>query len=158
MATHTSAGQVPIGEISRRAGVSVSTLRYYEEQGLIASTGRVNNKRVFSRAVLRRLAFINAAQKVGLSIDEIRGSLARLPLQTAPSPADWNRLSEPWKERVDRSIRQLQALRTSLDSCIGCGCLSLDSCGILNPDDEAAAEGPGSRWIRAAKDPGKRRG
>lgn len=139
---------LPIGYVAKRSGVTVATLRFYEEAGLIQPSGRVRSRRVFGRHILRRLAFISAAQRVGLSIAEIRAALISIPTDRAPSPADWHRLSEPWKARIDVTIAGLVSLRTSLDGCIGCGCLSMRKCGMLNPGDEAANEGSGARWLR----------
>lgn len=147
MTSHTS-DRLPITQVSRRSGLTTATLRFYEEAGLIAPAGRVGGKRVYHRYILRRLAFIAAAQRVGLSLAEISEALAPMPLDHAPTPSDWNRLSAPWKERVDAAIAGLQNLRRSLDDCIGCGCLSMKTCSILNPEDEAAAEGNGARWLR----------
>lgn len=144
---------LPIAEVARRAGVSIPTLRFYEQKGLITSERAGSNRRCFPRHVLRRLAFIAAAQRLGLSLTEIRASLEALPPERPPTPQDWRRLSAPWLDRVDRAIGELQVLKQSLDSCIGCGCLSLGQCSLLNPEDEAAAEGHGSRWLRAAAAP-----
>ncbi|MGP5732946.1 redox-sensitive transcriptional activator SoxR [Arthrobacter rhombi] len=146
--TSHSTDSLPITQVSRRSGLTTATLRFYEEQGLIAPVGRVGAKRVYRRHILRRLAFIAAAQRVGLSLAEIREALAPMPVDHAPTPSDWNRLSAPWKERVDTAIVGLQNLRRSLDDCIGCGCLSMKTCAILNPEDAAAAEGKGARWLR----------
>ena len=137
-----------ITQVAQRSGQSTATLRFYEERGLIRPAGRSGGKRTYHRHVLRRLAFIAAAQRVGLSLAEIGVALATMPMDHAPTPADWNRLSNPWKQRVDDSIQKLQKLRTSLDDCIGCGCLSMKTCSILNPEDEAAEEGSGPRWLR----------
>lgn len=142
---------LPIGELARRAGVSVPTVRYYEERGLISSLRTSGNKRLFPRHVLRRLAVVAAGQRVGLTLAEIADALAELPADRAPSQRDWNRLSTGWSELVAGRIRQLEVLQSSLDSCIGCGCLSLGKCTLFNPGDEAAAEGPGSRWVRRAE-------
>ncbi|WP_417234598.1 redox-sensitive transcriptional activator SoxR [Arthrobacter sp.] len=137
-----------ITHVSKRSGLSTATLRFYEVQGLIRPAGRSGGKRTYHRHVLRRLAFIAAAQRVGLSLAEIGDVLAPMPTDHAPTPADWRRISDPWKQRVDDAMVRLQKLRTSLDDCIGCGCLSMKTCSILNPDDEAAAEGTGPRWLR----------
>jgi len=143
------AGQLlMIGDVARRSGCSVATLRFYEERGLLRSVRGTGNRRWYPRHVLRRLAFIAAAQRVGLSLAEIAATLATLPADRPPSPKDWSRLSAPWVRRVDRAIEELQELRRSLDGCIGCGCLSMHDCDLLNPGDEAAAEGEGSRWLR----------
>ncbi len=139
-----------IGEIAARSGLSVATLRFYEQQGLIASTRTAGNQRRFPQHVLRRLAFVGAAQRVGLPLGEIAGLLATLPADRAPTRADWTRLSRPWRRRVHARIAALQALADTLDGCLGCGCLSLQRCGLYNPGDEAAAEGPGPRWLREA--------
>lgn len=141
-----------IGDLARRAGVSVPTVRYYESRGLIASRRSAGNHRQFPRHVLRRLAVVAAGQRVGLTLEQIGQALATLPQDRAPSQREWKVMSGDWAQMVDRRIRELQALQVSLDSCIGCGCLSLGRCTLFNPGDEAAAEGPGSRWVRAAED------
>jgi MerR family redox-sensitive transcriptional activator SoxR len=142
---------LPIGELARRAGISVPTVRYYEERGLIFSERTAGNKRLFPRHVLRRLAVVAAGQRVGLTLGQIADALAELPADRPPSQRDWTRLSTSWSELVARRIRQLEVLQDSLDSCIGCGCLSLGKCTLFNPGDEAANEGPGSRWVRRAE-------
>jgi MerR family redox-sensitive transcriptional activator SoxR len=139
-----------IGDVARRSGCSVAALRFYEERGLLRSERGPGNKRRYPRHVLRRLAFIAAAQRLGLTLAEIAAALATLPGDGPPSPRDWRRLSARWAVRVDRAIADLQALRRSLDGCIGCGCLSMRDCTLLNPGDEAASEGAGSRWLRDA--------
>jgi len=139
-----------VGELSRRAGVTVATIRYYEERGLIRSQRSAGNHRQFARHTLRRLAVVAAGQVVGLSLQEIADALAELPVDRAPTQREWRRMSLHWAELVEGRIRRLQALQASLDGCIGCGCLSLGRCTLFNPADEAAAEGPGSRWLRAA--------
>lgn len=139
-----------VGELSRRAGITVATIRYYEERGLIRSTRSVGNHRQFPRHVLRRLAVVAAGQVVGLSLQEIANALAALPTDRAPTQREWRRMSQQWSQLVAVRIQRLQALQTSLDGCIGCGCLSLGRCTLFNPADEAAAEGPGSRWLRSA--------
>ena len=138
---------ITIGELARRAGVATSALRFYEERGLIASTRTAGNQRRFRRATLRRVAVIQAAQAVGLSLDEIRRSLDDLPDGRTPNAADWNRLSARWRDRLDAQIAELQALRDELNDCIGCGCLSLRSCGIFNPGDSASGNGAGARYL-----------
>lgn len=137
-----------IGEVAARAGVSVPTIRYYEERSLVSSTRTPGNQRRYPRHVLRRLAFIAAAQRVGLDLAQISTALATLPADRAPTRRDWTRLSAPWREAVAQRIAALQALQTSLDGCIGCGCLSLRRCALFNTGDAAATEGPGSRWLR----------
>lgn len=139
-----------IGEVAARAGVSVPTLRFYETRGLLTSTRTSSNQRRYPRHVLRRLAFIAAAQHVGLTLGEIGDALSHLPTDRPPTRADWTRLSRPWRHVVDARITELTALRDTLDGCIGCGCLSLRRCALFNPDDEAGTEGPGSRWLRNA--------
>jgi MerR family redox-sensitive transcriptional activator SoxR len=139
-----------IGDLARRAGISVPTVRYYEERGLIRSTRTAGNKRLFPRHTLRRLAVVAAGQRVGLTLQEIAVALAELPSDRPPTQREWRHMSQQWAETVSRRIRQLEALQSSLDGCIGCGCLSLGKCTLFNPDDEAAGEGPGSRWLRKA--------
>ena len=133
-----------IGEVSRRSGVPHTALRFYEERGLIGSERTAGNQRKYARAVLRRLAFIRTAQRVGLSLDEIGAALATLPDGRTPTKSDWHRLSRAWRPRLDEQIRRIELLRERLDGCIGCGCLSLKSCALINPGDELAAEGPGA--------------
>lgn len=137
-----------IGEVSRRSGVASSALRFYEEQGLIASERAGGGHRRFPRAVLRRVAFIVFAQRVGLSLQEIGTELAKLPPDRAPTRRDWDRLSRGWSARIDARIAELQRLKAGLTECIGCGCLSLDRCELANPGDRARRFGPGARyWI-----------
>jgi MerR family transcriptional regulator, redox-sensitive transcriptional activator SoxR len=136
-----------IGEVAERAGVATSALRFYEREELIESTRSEGGQRRYHRDVLRRIAFIRAAQRVGLSLDDIRESLASLPGNRTPTAADWQRLSRSWRPLLDERIAELERLRDSLDSCIGCGCLSLKACRLSNPDDIAATLGPGARWL-----------
>ena len=136
-----------IGQLSERSGVATSALRYYEAQGLIESERTSGNQRRFRRATLRRVAFIRSAQRVGLTLDEISDALATLPEGRTPTKADWARLSRSWRPRLDARIQQLERLRDTLDSCIGCGCLSLQRCRLSNPDDEVAARGPGAVFL-----------
>ena len=137
-----------IGEVSWRSGVASSALRFYEERGLIASERAGSGHRRFPRSVLRRIAFIVFAQRIGLSLDEIGTELAKLPPGRVPSQRDWARLSSNWTARVDERIAELELLRAGLTECIGCGCLSLDRCRLSNPGDRAAGFGPGPRyWI-----------
>lgn len=137
-----------IGEVARRSGVATSALRYYEERGLITSRRAGSGHRRYPRSVLRRVAFIVFAQHVGLTLDEIGAELAKLPAQHAPTGEDWSRLSTTWTARIDRSIAELERLKTGLTGCIGCGCLSLDRCRLVNPHDRAARLGAGPRfWI-----------
>ena len=139
-----------IGDLARRAGVSVPTVRYYDERGLIQSSRTAGNQRQFPRHTLRRLAVVAAGQRVGLTLQEIATALAELPPDRAPTQREWRHVSQQWAATVAGRIRQLEALQSSLDSCIGCGCLSLGKCTLFNPNDEAAGEGPGSRWLRKA--------
>jgi MerR family redox-sensitive transcriptional activator SoxR len=137
-----------IGEVSRRSGVASSALRFYEQRGLIASERAGSGHRRYPRAVLRRIAFIVFAQRVGLTLDEIGAELARLPPDRAPTRRDWARLSGTWTSRIDDRIAELERLRAGLTECIGCGCLSLERCRMANPDDRAARLGPGPRyWV-----------
>ena len=136
-----------IGEVAERSGVATSALRFYEREGLIDSTRTAGGQRRYHRDVLRRVAFIRAAQHVGLALDEIRHSLASLPDNRTPTAADWERLSRSWRPLLDDRIHELERLRDRLDSCIGCGCLSLKACRLANPDDVAAELGAGARYL-----------
>jgi MerR family redox-sensitive transcriptional activator SoxR len=136
-----------IGEVADRAGVAPSALRYYETQGLITSTRTTGNQRRYHRSTLRRVAFVRSAQRVGLTLEEISAALATLPSGRAPSRADWARLSRSWRPRIDAQIERLERLRDRLDSCIGCGCLSLARCSLQNPDDYVADRGPGAVYL-----------
>jgi MerR family transcriptional regulator, redox-sensitive transcriptional activator SoxR len=139
-------GVLTIGEIARRSGVASSALRFYEERGLIASERAGSGHRRYPRSVLRRIAFIVFAQKIGLSLEEIAAELARLPAGRMPTRADWARLSGTWKKRIDERIAELRRLREGLTACIGCGCLSIDRCALANPDDRAGRKGAGPRY------------
>jgi MerR family redox-sensitive transcriptional activator SoxR len=137
-----------IGELSARSGVAASALRYYEERGLIRSERAASGHRRFARPVIRRVAFIVFAQRVGLSLDEIREELSKLPADRVPNRGDWAKLSSAWSSRIDERIGELERLKAGLTECIGCGCLSLGRCKLANPGDRAAARGPGPRyWI-----------
>ena len=136
-----------IGDVSERSGVAQSTLRYYEREQLIESSRTAGGQRRYHRDVLRRIAFIRSAQHVGLSLDEIKQALAALPQARTPTAADWRRLSQSWRPRLDHRIAELERLRDRLDSCIGCGCLSLRVCQLSNPDDVAASLGSGPQWL-----------
>ncbi len=139
---------ITIGEVAQRSGVAASALRFYEERGLIASFRSGAGHRRFSREVLRRVAFIVYAQRVGLTLDEIGVELAKLPENRVPSSPDWSRLMGKWKARIRARIAELERLEAGLTQCIGCGCLSFDSCHLANPGDRAARLGPGPRyWI-----------
>lgn len=136
-----------IGEVARRAGFAASALRYYETQGLISGGRTEGGQRRYPRSVLRRLAFIRAAQNVGLSLEEVRAALATLPDSRVPTKSDWARLSTVWQGRLDDQIAGLIALRDGLTTCIGCGCLSLRRCALSNPGDIAAGAGAGARFL-----------
>jgi MerR family redox-sensitive transcriptional activator SoxR len=137
-----------IGEVARRSGVASSALRFYEERGLISSERAGLGHRRYPRTVLRRIAFIVFAQRVGLTLKEISSELGKLPPDRAPTRRDWSRLSRTWRARIDERIAELELLRAGLEDCIGCGCLSLDRCRLANPNDRAAALGAGPRyWV-----------
>jgi MerR family redox-sensitive transcriptional activator SoxR len=137
-----------IGEVARRSGVAASALRFYEQRGLIASERAGSGHRRYPRSVLRRVAFIVFAQRIGLTLDEIGAELAKLPPGRAPTRRDWSALSSKWTARIDNKIAELERLKAGLTECIGCGCLSLDRCRLANPSDRAASLGPGPRfWI-----------
>jgi MerR family transcriptional regulator, redox-sensitive transcriptional activator SoxR len=139
--------ELTIGELSDRSGVAASALRFYEAEGLIRATRSPGGQRRFARDSLRRVSFVRVAQQVGLSLDEIRAALASLPEHRTPNAKDWERLSTSWRPRIDHQIAMLERLRDRLHGCIGCGCLSLRFCKLLNPDDQAAVRGPGPRVI-----------
>ena len=139
--------RLTIGQVARRTGVSVSALRYYEHEGLVHAERSPGGQRAYPRDALRRISFIRIAQTVGLSLDEIRQAMASLPEGRTPSKADWARLSASWRPRLDDQIASLVRLRDDLDSCIGCGCLSLRACRIYNPDDAASSLGAGPRYL-----------
>jgi len=139
--------ELAIGQVAERSGVAVSAIRFYEEKGLIASTRTEGGQRRFHRDVLRRLGFVQAAQQVGLSLEEIGEALASLPEHSAPDGHEWAELSSQWRPLLDRRIELLTKLRDQLDACIGCGCLSLEKCKLRNPGDRIAAEGPGPRML-----------
>jgi MerR family redox-sensitive transcriptional activator SoxR len=143
-----------IGDVSRRSGVASSALRFYEERGLITSERAGSGHRRYPRPVLRRIAFIVFAQRIGLSLEEIGGELAKLPPDRAPTSRDWARLSSGWTARIDQRIAELQRLKAGLTECIGCGCLSLDRCRLANPGDRAASLGPGPRYWIGDRRPG----
>ena len=141
-------GLLTISEVSRRSGVAASALRFYEEKGLIQSQRAGSGHRRYPRAVLRRIAFIVFAQRIGMTLDEVAVELAKLPEGRIPEGKDWAKLSSSWTGRIDQGIAELQRLRAGLTGCIGCGCLSLDKCQLTNPGDRAARLGPGPRfWV-----------
>ena len=140
--------QLTIGQLAERAGVATSAIRFYEERGLVQSRRTTGNQRRYEQSQLRRIAFIRTAQRVGLSLEEIAEALATLPAGRTPTKADWTRLSRAWRPRLDDQIRRIELLRDQLDSCIGCGCLSLKTCALRNPGDVAATAGPGPVYLQ----------
>lgn len=136
-----------IGETADRLGIKTSALRFYEDRGLIASTRTSGGQRRYARDVLRRVSFIRAAQQVGLHLREVKEGLETLPADRAPTKEEWEQFAQAWKPRLDEQIRTLEGIRDRLASCIGCGCQTLDSCKIFNPDDIAGREGPGARYL-----------
>lgn len=138
-----------VGDMARRSGVAVSTLHFYETKGLISSSRTDGNQRRYARAMLRRVAFIRVAQRVGIGLANIEAALATLPANCAPSRADWARLSATWRADLDERIAQLKKLRDTLDDCIGCGCLSIDTCRLRNPFDKLCEQGAGPQrlWV-----------
>jgi MerR family redox-sensitive transcriptional activator SoxR len=146
--------QLTIGQVAERSGVPHTALRFYEESGLITAERTAGNQRRYPRAVLRRLAFIRTAQRVGLSLEQIRDALSSLPDGRPPTKNDWARLSRLWRTELDTRIDALQRLRDRLTSCIGCGCLSLRTCALHNSDDEMAALGPGALRLKAVTEGG----
>lgn len=138
-----------VSEVASRSGFAASALRYYESAGLIEASRTTGGQRRYARSVLRRLAFIRAASNVGLSLEEIRSELEQLPSGRTPTKSDWHRISGHWRTRLDEQVSALEALRDKLDSCIGCGCLSLKQCSISNPADLAASSpsAPGAAYL-----------
>ena len=136
-----------IGELARRSGVAASALRFYEHHGLIRADRTDGNQRRYERATLRRVAFVQAGKAAGIPLKQIGAALATLPDDRTPSRRDWERLSKRWRDDLDRRIAVLEGLRGRLTTCIGCGCLSIDKCELLNPDDEAAALGAGAHYL-----------
>ena len=145
--------ELTIGQVSERSGVATSALRFYEEHGLIASERNQAGHRRYHADVLRRVSFIRTAQRVGLSLAEIAEALGSLPDQRTPTARDWARLAASWRPRLDEQIAVLTRLRDQLGDCIGCGCLSLSSCGLWNPDDAAADLGTGPRYLLSDERP-----
>src|SRR3954468_24535830 len=136
--------QLTIGQLAERSGVATSAIRFYESRGLVSSVRTSGNQRRYAQSTLRRVAFIKTAQRIGLTLGEIGEALATLPDSRTPTKADWHRLSLAWRPRLDEQIRRIELLRDRLDSCIGCGCLSLASCALTNPGDDLADRGPGA--------------
>ncbi|MFD3454977.1 redox-sensitive transcriptional activator SoxR [Streptomyces sp. NPDC058691] len=139
--------RLAIGELAARSGLAASCLRYYEEIGLIRSERTAGGQRRYPRSTLRRVAFIRAAQRVGLSLEEARTALDRLPEDRAPNATEWNTVARTWTSRIDEQIAELERLKRRLTSCIGCGCLSLRKCGLYNAGDTAASGGAGARYL-----------
>jgi MerR family redox-sensitive transcriptional activator SoxR len=152
MSCWSMAELLTITDVARRSGVAASALRYYEERGLIRSERAGSGHRRYPRPVLRRIAFIVFAQRIGLSLEEIAAELAKLPPDRAPTRREWSGLSQTWTQRIDERIGELERLRVGLTECIGCGCLSLDRCKLANPGDRAGGAGPGPRyWVGDAR-------
>jgi MerR family redox-sensitive transcriptional activator SoxR len=141
-----------IGEVAARTGLAPSALRFYERRGLIRAERTDGNQRRYTRSTLRRLAFIQAGSAAGIPLGQVRAGLETLPAERAPTAADWDRLSRAWREDLDDRIAVLGALRDRLTTCIGCGCLSLETCAMLNPEDEAAEQGSGARYLLRDRD------
>ena len=139
--------ELTIGELAARSGAAPSALRFYEAQGLLAARRTDGNQRRYGRAVLRRVALIKAGRAAGIPLERIRAALDTLPTAHTPTRRDWELLSRGWREDLDRRIATLEAVRDRLTTCIGCGCLSIDKCSLLNPDDEAAGQGPGAHYL-----------
>ncbi len=150
--------ELTIGELASRSGVSQSALRFYEAEGLISSRRSDGNHRRYSVATLRRVALIQAAKAAGIPLADLHGALALLPENKTPTKRDWERLSRSWRATIEERITTLEAVRDRLTTCIGCGCLSLKTCGLLNPGDEAAARGSGAQYLtrRSPRDGGRR--
>lgn len=144
--------ELTIGELSARSGVTASALRFYEREGLIESRRTDGNQRRYPGVTLRRVALVQAGKAAGIPLERIRAALDTLPEDRSPTKRDWERLSRSWAAEVDARIAMLQAIRTRLTTCIGCGCLSLKTCALLNPGDEAAALGAGARYFQRAAD------
>lgn len=140
--------ELSVGQLAARSGVAVSAIHFYERQGLLTSSRTSGNQRRYKRDALRRLAFIRVAQRVGVPLVQVRQALALLPDRRTPTPADWQEVAEHWRTELDGRIKGLQQLRESFSDCIGCGCLSLQRCHLLNPHDEAGAVGPGALRLK----------
>jgi MerR family redox-sensitive transcriptional activator SoxR len=142
-----------IGAMSKRTGVATSALRFYEAEGLIHATRSPSGQRRYTRDTIRRVSFIRGAQEVGLTLDDIATALRSLPEHRTPNKKDWERLARSWQPRIDHQIAMLERLRDRLTGCIGCGCLSLQACRLLNPDDQVATRGSGPRYILDDEEP-----
>lgn len=137
-----------VGEVARRAGIATSAVRFYEDQGLISSVRTAGNQRRYPRYVLRRIGIISAARRFGIPLAEVAQVFESLPENRMPGKTDWRKISKRWHERLEARRRELERLEEELVGCIGCGCLSLNTCRVLNPDDQLSAEGPGARRLR----------
>ena len=146
-ASHSSDELLTIGEMSSRTGVAVSALRYYEELGLVASIRTAGNQRRFARHMLRRVSLITVAKNLGIPLSDVREAFESVPLDTTPSHDDWQRASRRWKRTLEERRRTIERLERELTGCIGCGCLSMKACALLNPDDALAETGPGPRRL-----------
>jgi MerR family transcriptional regulator, redox-sensitive transcriptional activator SoxR len=144
-----ASAELTIGEVAARAGVAPSAIRFYEARGLVVARRTDGNQRRYDRAVLRRIAVIQAGRAAGIPLQRIRAALDSLPAGRTPTRRDWDRFSRRWREDIDERITTLEALRNRLTTCIGCGCLSIDRCELLNPDDEARDVGPGAHYLRS---------
>ncbi|MGQ4434484.1 redox-sensitive transcriptional activator SoxR [Streptomyces sp. SAS_260] len=149
--------ELTVGQLAARSGAAVSALHFYEAKGLISSSRTTGNQRRYTRDTLRRVAFVRAAQRVGIPLATIREALAELPEERTPTREDWARLSEAWRSELDERIKQLNRLRDHLTDCIGCGCLSLSACVLSNPDDMVGERGAGSRLMTERAERGKSR-
>jgi MerR family redox-sensitive transcriptional activator SoxR len=147
--------ELSIGELSARSGVSASALRFYEREGLIASRRTDGNQRRYPGVTLRRVALIQAGKTAGIPLERIREALDTLPAERTPTKRDWERLSSSWRRELDERIATLEAIRGRLTTCIGCGCLSLKTCGLLNPGDDAARLGGGAHYLRRVSPHGR---
>ena len=145
--------ELAIGEVAERSGVPASALRFYESVGLIGSTRTSGNQRRYERSTLRRIAVIQAGKAAGIPLEQIGAALATLPDDRVPTRRDWERLSRTWRDDIDRRIAALNGLRDRLSTCIGCGCLSIDRCELLNPDDEASSLGAGAQYFAQDRNP-----
>ncbi len=143
---------INIGEIADRTGLTVSAIRYYEDEGLVKPERNAGGQRRFLRADIRRLSFVMAAQRFGFTIAEIREQLKTLPDNRTPTKKDWSKISRSFRGKLDARIEALTKLRDNLDTCIGCGCLSLQRCKLVNPDDDAGKDGSGPRYVLAKND------
>lgn len=142
-----SKGLLTIGEVASRTGLAVSAIRYYDDEGLVSARRTSGGRRMFIRSDIRRLSFILIAQQMGFSLEEIRAQLRQLPLERTPTKRDWEKISRGFRAQLDARIGMLERLRDRLDGCIGCGCLSLESCKLYNPEDRAAQTGTGPRLV-----------